>query len=361
MFNSEEFKKHRKELKLSMKEVAQILGIGWQTIWAWENGKRLPSELKTRNLAKALQISVSQISDFEHEPVFSDGKLSTVSDPWFSFIDTDIDKKIQETNYIVNKIKQQNDEICKTSILVNSLITSINSIFYIKDTNLKYIIVNKAFLDNLSLPATYMTRGKDDYDFFPCQEAKVNNEQDKMVLKTGKSILNQEGIIPGTKRKKSGLISKVPIFDSFHKISGLRCTFVHMPDNAKIKKELNIQNTILKLTEEVMWCLDSKKNKFIFVTESVKNVYEIPRNRFYKNDGFIFWLNNCVHPADKDAVAKIVKTSTNKQTVDYRIITKSGSVREIQSVIFNCTYEQRPCILFSERTIHHGYVTPGYI
>ena len=351
MFNSKEFRKIRKELKLSMKDTAQRLGIGWQTIWAWENDKRIPSEHKIRNLAKALQISVSQISDLPPEPIFSDSKLSNLSDSWFSFIDANIDNKIKETNYIIDTIKRQNEDVCKTSIFVNSLITSISSIFYIKDTNLKYIIVNKAFLDNLTLPETYVTRGKDDYDFFHHKEAKINSEQDNQVLRTGKAILNQEGIIPGTKRKQWGLISKVPIFDSFQKISGIRSSFVQMPDNKSIKKELNMQNEILKLTEEVMWCLDIKRNKFIYVSESVKNVYEISRSFFYKNDSFEFWQNNCIYPLDKKKLIGRIKTTDGKQTVSYRIISKSGIVRNVQSVIINYTYKNIPCIVFLERVL----------
>jgi transcriptional regulator with XRE-family HTH domain len=351
MFYFEEFRKKRKDLKLSMKDVAQKLGVGWQTIWAWENNKRSPSEIKIRNLAKALQIPINQISDILPEPLISDGKLSIVSNPWFDFIDADIKKKTDETNYIIEKIKQLNDDTCKTSIIVNSLITSINLIFYIKDCNLKYIIVNKAFLNNLSLPATYVTQGKDDYDFFLLKDARENSEQDEMVLKTGKPIINHEGFIPGTRRKKWGLTSKVPIFDSMHKISGLMCSFVHIPNKEKLSKELNWQNSILKLTDEVMWCLNRENNKFIFVSESVESVYGITRKHFYKSDGFLLWLNKIVYPSDKNVVLDAMKNIDAKQIISYRIITKSGEVKKNQTVMYKKIHNNVPCLIFTERIL----------
>ena len=77
-------------------------------------------------------------------------------------------------------------------------------IFYIKDSNLNYLIASDSFLKNLKLNGNYKVVGKNDSDFFPEREAKINNKEDKEILNSFNASIYKEGLIPGS-RKKNGV------------------------------------------------------------------------------------------------------------------------------------------------------------
>ena len=332
-FNAKNFRKLRKLQKLSMKEVAQKTGIGWQTIWAWENEKRVPSEAKIRMLGHSLKIPLNEISDLDPEPEISDCNFSEIGKSWLSFIDGDISKRIEIKNDFINKINRIDNDLNKATILINALLSSMSSMLYVKDSNLKYIIVNKAFLKNLSLNKTYKSRGKNDTDFFPAIEAKLNTQQDQEVLNTGTAIIDKEGFIPGTRKKRWGLISKMPIFDSGRKITGLIGTYIDITERKNEEEKSKLLETALNDVNYTFWLLTASRDKTLFLSKSVEKVYGYPLEKFYNEKDF--WLNDCLHPDDLEKELKNRKLKPFPNKREFRIIRADGEVRFIQEFVYS--------------------------
>ena len=229
-FYTDKFRALRKKKKISMKDVAEMMGINWQTIWNWENKKIVPSEAKVRHLCNCLDINIEEISDIEITAEVSDNELNGVADSWFSFIDPEMQKDIQYEKLIVDNIRRQSAKLQKATILLNALLSYINAIFYVKDSNLRYMIANTQFKENLSLTSNYNTKGKHDEDLFIKSEAKKNREQDQKVIDTGYAIEHYEDYIPGSRKQKWGLISKIPVLDSNGKIAGVIGSFIDITE-----------------------------------------------------------------------------------------------------------------------------------
>ena len=85
---------------------------------------------------------------------------------------------------------------------------------------------NDHFMKSFSLDKDFSILNKSDCDFFPKNEYAINEMQDKQVLISGKSILSEEGFIPGTRKQKWGSISKIPIYDSAGNIEGILGYFI---------------------------------------------------------------------------------------------------------------------------------------
>ncbi|HJO96064.1 MAG TPA: PAS domain-containing protein [Victivallales bacterium] len=232
-FFTDKFRELRKNRKLSMKDVAEMAGINWQTIWNWENQKIIPSEIKVRNLAKCLNIDVSYFSDLTPRAKQSDGKLNEIADSWVSFINPDLEHDLKYERLFIESIKKQTNKLQNATILLNTLLSYINAIFYVKDISLRYMIANSHFKDNLSLTKTYVTKGKLDSDFFPSLEAEKNSRQDQGVIDTGNEINNYEDFIPGSRKQRWGIISKIPILDSDGKIAGVIGLFIDITQRKK--------------------------------------------------------------------------------------------------------------------------------
>lgn len=233
----------RKLKKIRIDAVAAQLGISRATVWLWESGKGKPNEKMTRLLAKALNISVELISDLKVEAITDENiDMSSVSSLLYSFGNTNIiDRRARQMSDIEN-IKRQFDELNQMTALTATFVNVINLIFYVKDIFLKYVIVNNAFMENLSLNKNYKALGKTDTDFFPKEEARRNIDADKKVISTGLAE-NTEGYIPGSRKKKWGMISRTPIFDLHGKVTGV---LVYITDTTE-RRELELtQNAMIE-------------------------------------------------------------------------------------------------------------------
>ncbi len=134
-----------------------------------------------------------------------------------------------------------NDKLQEAGVIIKALLSGIDSIFYIKDSDLKYITANETFLKNISLKSTYKVYGKTDEDFFSKREAKDNYLKDEKVLLT-KEMLIEEGFIPGTRNKKWGIITRTPVLDINNNISGVITNIVDISERKKTENS----NELLK-------------------------------------------------------------------------------------------------------------------
>lgn len=143
----------------------------------------------------------------------------------------------------------------KTLLFMDAFLSSTDCTIYIKDINNKYLLVNEEFKKSLKLKHDYNPANKTDFDFFSTLEAQVNYEHDKQVIQTGKAITKIKSFIPGTRKRKHGLISKYPVLDSANKIKGLLCLMIDITDEIKntntyknVKQVTNKHNKIRNLS-----------------------------------------------------------------------------------------------------------------
>ncbi len=234
-FYSDKLRAIRKNKKISMEELSILLGINRGTLWTWESGKVSHSEKKIRQLADVLNISTEMISDLSPEKPKFEGELKEIADSWLSLADDNqLEIKNQE-DYFINRIKQQFTRFSQSTVVINALIKSLEIIFYVKDNNLQYITANKSFLKNLSLNNNFKITGLTDNDLFSRNEALKNTEEDLQVIQSDQPIINREDFIPGSRKKKWGLISKTPIHDSGGKIAGIAGIYVDISERKKMK------------------------------------------------------------------------------------------------------------------------------
>ena len=77
---------------------------------------------------------------------------------------------------------------------LQNILNSSSIAFFVKDSNLKFVFINKAFTQMLGLKEEDIL-GKDDYDFFPPDKADFFKSIDEEVLKTGIENFNEEKLL----------------------------------------------------------------------------------------------------------------------------------------------------------------------
>jgi PAS domain-containing protein len=322
----------RKSKGYSSKYFCKNMNISRSTLWAWESGKRIPKREDIYAMASELNISVNSISDLSPIKFTNSNKDETASLNGHQenlglyapeYYDS-ADKAINHINLMINTFKD-------STIIINALLKTLPCLFYIKNINLKYVVANSAFLSTLSLPTSYMIRNKNDNDLFPHKEAQINSEQDKLVFLSGKSILKEEGYIPGTRKKKWGINSKLPIFDSNNNIIGLIGLFVDITERKKEEKKSKILEAGINFITDSLTIVNETTLKYIYMNNMRKKIFGYPDECFLEN-GCNFWLYNCVHPDNRDIEEKyLYKKIQCPVKRNYKILLPDGRTRLIEA------------------------------
>ncbi len=322
IFKKEKFKRVRIQQRWSLSELARRSGISRISLSKWENGKLIPSEKKTRELARFLNIPVSEISDLGNEHPVSSGSLSKIAEDCFSLAEFDDTVHQDKITSLFAGISNLDKKIKQASIIINALISSMHSIFYVKDTEQKYIIANKAFLKNFSLDSNYSVLGKEDSDFFTKKESILTVEEDYKVLLTGKPIVDREGYIPGTRKKKWGLISKIPIIDLKKNIIGVAGIIIDITERKKSEEQrLALNNAVNKL-KECIWVakitdLDKNNYKVVYINDAIEKMSGVKTEEFLKNPEL--WVNY-IHPDYKDKINRQRQSQAFPRHYQYKAI-----------------------------------------
>jgi PAS domain S-box-containing protein len=179
---------------------------------------------------KSLSIVVNQFQELlsnkiatsqETEIIIKDGKLMFVELSSFFLVkkENEVDNFVLVIRDISDR-KQTEIKLAREHELLQTLMDSIPDSIYFKDTDNKFIMVNKAKAANSNVKAEDMI-GKTDYDFLPNEEAEKAFNDDKEIMDTGKFIVNQiEKLtnMDGSERWVS--VTKIPRFDREGNIIG---------------------------------------------------------------------------------------------------------------------------------------------
>jgi PAS domain S-box-containing protein len=106
--------------------------------------------------------------------------------------------------------------------LLRTLIDNLPDMIYVKDSDCRRVIANKADVKNIGFRNEAEILGKTDIELFPGQKGQRGYADDKKVIGTGKSIFErEEDFIDNKGARRWLLTTKVPLKDNGGKITGL--------------------------------------------------------------------------------------------------------------------------------------------
>lgn len=224
MFNAYKFRELRKKKKISQSQLGKVLGKSRITIRNWEKCIHAPSVSDIRAAAHELGVSVSEISDL-NESHLKKKDYSQILDDVIKELDSlmkvygdipfPLAKKMDEMKTTLIDYKEENIRLRRQVNRYDFLVQNLPFMIYTKNAeNLKYRFVNDAFLvligPNHSKEDVVGTKSLSYFthkDYIEVLEAeqKVINDKEK---------LNLDLIIPGTKGRKTGNFTIVPIVEN---------------------------------------------------------------------------------------------------------------------------------------------------
>jgi formylmethanofuran dehydrogenase subunit E len=341
-FFEKKMKLYRLEKNYSAEKLAELLNVSRTTLWKWETGKKIPKEAEIRMLSKILNVGVEQLSNLPAEKTKSKIDFSEVVESWLTLFDFDSQVEMQSRmSNALKTISTLNNELTKASFIIKSLLMSIDTMFYVRDKSLNYITANSAFLKNSRLESSYKVFGSTDIDFYNIEEAKVNYKEDQVVLMGGKKI-SKEGFIPGSKKKKWGLITKTPTFDTKGAVSGIIGTFVDLTEKKKQEKIRELIEINLNFMSAGFSMFDISSGKYLYLNKQREKIFGYSNEEVYKG-GLDFLLNSSVHPDFKEKMKKRKLSKVFSGTVEYKIVLPDGTEKWVEDYESRIVYFNKIC------------------
>jgi len=162
-----------------------------------------------------------------------------------------------------NIIKTTNGSIISRGELLEKILSNIPSLIYVRDINLKFIMVNAAFENLFNRPSSEII-GKTDFDLYPKEMAEKMASDDIEVITTDKPKLNiEESLRLPDGRNIWVIANKMPLHDKNGKVIGIMgITY----DINNIKMAAIQLETILDSFPYKAWLKD-KEGLFVAVNE----------------------------------------------------------------------------------------------
>lgn len=114
-----------------------------------------------------------------------------------------------------------NEALDNERSLLNAIMDSTADAIYMKDTESRFVRVNKGVLDKYNFSKPEQIIGKTDFDFFPAELAQQDYDDERRIVQTGEPLLNLEGIEVWSDRPPTWVsTTKVPMRDHEGKIVG---------------------------------------------------------------------------------------------------------------------------------------------
>ncbi|MFT3769056.1 MAG: ATP-binding protein [Minicystis sp.] len=153
----------------------------------------------------------------------------------------------------VTKQRLAEEELRRHQFLLQYIVNFVPLAIFWKDREDRLLGGNKNFLTNaLGVTSIEQMIGKDDYDFFPREQAEYFRKCDFHVMESGEPLLNiEEPQSQWQLGKRILLTSKVPLRDESGAIVGLLGSFVDITERKRMEEELAEAKSAAEAAAEV--------------------------------------------------------------------------------------------------------------
>jgi len=246
----------------------------------------------------------------------------------------------------LKNLKSENENYCQERSLLHAIIQNIPDPLYVKDSEGRKIILNKAEAELLGASEISEIIGKKDSDFYPIDVALKTEAEDRMIIETGKSVIHRDGILTTRSGKEIWLQgTKIPHFDENGKVSGIIGISHDISAYKNIEKEVRI------------------------VAEKFQSIFNSSVDLYYRSDiqGTILELSPSVFallgytPDElKGKQVTVVYADSESRHRMMRLMSEKGFINDYENVFIHKSGRYIP-VSISSHLIKDSEGNPGYI
>ena len=129
-------------------------------------------------------------------------------------------KELEESN---RRLSAQHALLDNERKILRAFMDNIPDLMYVKDEESRFVVANPQVARWAGVEKAEELLGKTDFDFAPCEIARGFYEDEQRVILTGQPVVDQEETVgvSSTSESRTILTTKVPIFDSQGRVTGI--------------------------------------------------------------------------------------------------------------------------------------------
>jgi two-component system, NarL family, sensor histidine kinase UhpB len=226
------------------------------------------------------------------------------------------------------------EKLSRERYLLRTLIDHLPDSIYVKDTQSRFIITNRAELSLIGAKSEEETIGKTVIHYLDGKSAAEHMNNDQKLLETGTALINQEEFVVNKKGDTKWLLTtRVPLQEDDNTIIGLVGISRDITDRKNIEESLRISNErfkiVSKATNDAIWDWDLISGH-VFWNEAIYSLFGYSHDEIANNNK---WWEDHIHPTDRDRVVSKVRNHIENGIEswqdEYRFISEDGTVKNV--------------------------------
>jgi len=178
----------------------------------------------------------------------------------------------------ITEKKRLEESLKDTNAKLHALINAIPDTIFFKDSNCRYLLLNKAFEEVMGANKE-MLIGKSDEDFMPPDLAERCRMSDEQLMKSGRPLHNIEDTIIGKDGEKRYFEStKVPIHYSEGHLLGLVGVTRDVTERKQAEESLLLFRNLLNQSNDAIFVNDPATGRFLIVNDKACSNLGYTRN-----------------------------------------------------------------------------------
>jgi PAS domain S-box-containing protein len=133
----------------------------------------------------------------------------------------------------------------------HSLVEHLPQNMFRKDLSERFTFANQRFCQSLGKPLEAII-GRTDFDFYPAELARKYQQDDREVIRTGKTFETVEENVGPSGEKMYVQVVKTPIRDATGRILGTQCIFWDTTERKRFEEQLQRKNAALAASEAAL-------------------------------------------------------------------------------------------------------------
>lgn len=224
--------------------------------------------------------------------------------------------------------KLAEDRLAEERTLLRTIIDLIPDPIYVKDLYGRKIVANTAEIAILGAKNIDEVIYRSDYDFYPKEVADKTRQEDELVIKSGKSIINKEGFVITEKGEKKWFIgNKIPHLDNKGNILGLVGVSYDITERkhweeALIQSEAKYRR-VVNTIKEVIFQTDTEGN-WTFLNPAWTEITGFMVDESLKTN-FLEYTYEADRETNRQSFQTLISGQSEYSRHEIRYITKSGS------------------------------------
>jgi two-component system sensor histidine kinase UhpB len=226
------------------------------------------------------------------------------------------------------------EKLSRERYLLRTLIDHLPDSIYVKDTQSRFIITNRAELSLIGAKSEEETIGKTVNFYLDGKSAEQHMHNDRKLLETGTALINQEEYVVNKNGDVKWLLTtRVPLQEDDNRVIGLVGISRDITDRKNIEESLRLSNErfniVSKATNDAIWDWDLT-NENMFWNDAMFSLFGYNPTEITKSST---WWEEHIHPADRERVvskvAKHIQNGIEGWQDEYRFICADGTIKNV--------------------------------